>query len=744
MNRWLHNGFLFFAFFVASVSAGGQQRLSVRDGISLKPLPGATAQSGDSVWVADQNGVILLPGHPPWTLSIRYTGYARQTITVEGNSEVYLQPEVLYLESVTVNAYEEENPVKDVPGNIALVEKKDLISFGPSSLTTAFNALPGIRLEERSPGSYRLNIRGSTLRSPYGIRNVKVYLGDIPLTEPTGTTPLNLLDLPAMERMIILRGPVASLYGAGYGGALLLNNDHEEMKRWSGSVGLSSGSYGTRDLRIGLNHHDDRMDLAPSFSLNHTDGYRQQSALDRKVVDLPVALRLTEKDRLSFNVVYADMDYELPGGLTREQMEKDPRAARQEAVDQHSSVDQQYLLAGVTNEAVWKDWHNTTSVFFSNSRKDNPFITNYETDRLNTYGVRTRINKELDLGAGVLKITVGTEWQKGDIKATNYGNRNGIRDTLRYRDDNTAVSGFEYIQATYQVESWKFIVAGSLNHLSYTVYRQNANGTESRFERHFERVISPRFGVRKKLSGYLTAFANVNWGFSPPTLEEIRTSDGAVNTDLEAEKARSYEVGGHFTLAKNKLYAELSLFRMPVTQTIVSLTDEFGNSLFRNAGSTIQQGIECMANWQLYRKDQLFMTVRGSVTANDFRFKEYRAGENNDFSGNALTGSMPFSFDLGSSLQLPGDLTLHAHYSYGAAVPLDDGNTVYGDTYHLINASIERNVWTRKEVRVALSTGLNNLLDATYSLGNDLNAFGNRYYNPAPGRNYFFSLACSF
>jgi iron complex outermembrane receptor protein len=31
--------------------------------------------------------------------------------------------------------------------------------------------------------------------------------------------------------------------------------------------------------------------------------------------------------------------------------------------------------------------------------------------------------------------------------------------------------------------------------------------------------------------------------------------------------------------------------------------------------------------------------------------------------------------------------------------------------------------------------GVDNLLDATYSLGNDLNAFAGRFYQPAPTRN---------
>ena len=39
-----------------------------------------------------------------------------------------------------------------------------------------------------------------------------------------------------------------------------------------------------------------------------------------------------------------------------------------------------------------------------------------------------------------------------------------------------------------------------------------------------------------------------------------------------------------------------------------------------------------------------------------------------------------------------------------------------------------------------LFLGVENLLDVTYSLGNDLNAFGRRYFQPAPGINYYFGL----
>jgi iron complex outermembrane receptor protein len=43
-----------------------------------------------------------------------------------------------------------------------------------------------------------------------------------------------------------------------------------------------------------------------------------------------------------------------------------------------------------------------------------------------------------------------------------------------------------------------------------------------------------------------------------------------------------------------------------------------------------------------------------------------------------------------------------------------------------------------------LYSGVDNLLDESYSLGNDLNAFGGRFFQPAPGRNWYGGLKVGF
>src|SRR5689334_9500950 len=83
------------------------------------------------------------------------------------------------LQEVVIKAYEQKRVLRDVPAAVGYINREGLERFGSASIVHAMNTLPGVRMEERSPGSYRLNIRGSSLRSPFGVRNVKVYYNDL-------------------------------------------------------------------------------------------------------------------------------------------------------------------------------------------------------------------------------------------------------------------------------------------------------------------------------------------------------------------------------------------------------------------------------------------------------------------------------------------------------------------------------------------------------------------------------------
>ena len=128
------------------------------------------------------------------------------------------------LQEVVVRAYEQNRKLSDVGAAIGWVGQSQLNRFSNTNILPAVNTVPGVRMEERSPGSYRLNIRGSSLRSPFGVRDVKIYYNEIPLTDPGGNTYLNELGFYNFQSIEIIKGPAGSLYGAGIGGAMLIHS----------------------------------------------------------------------------------------------------------------------------------------------------------------------------------------------------------------------------------------------------------------------------------------------------------------------------------------------------------------------------------------------------------------------------------------------------------------------------------------------------------------------------------------
>src|SRR5437879_5338382 len=97
------------------------------------------------------------------------------------------------LREVTVTAFSYHRAITETPVALGLVTEKDFNRFSSAAILSTMNTIPGVRMEERSPGSYRFSIRGSTLRSPFGVRNVKFYWNGLPLTDGGGNTYLNLL-----------------------------------------------------------------------------------------------------------------------------------------------------------------------------------------------------------------------------------------------------------------------------------------------------------------------------------------------------------------------------------------------------------------------------------------------------------------------------------------------------------------------------------------------------------------------
>lgn len=743
---------LFHSHFLAA-----QSSLTIKDLETNKALEGANIQTDRQIiLVSRADGTVELSEiNAGELLTISFIGYRTlQHELTNGENVVFLEPDYQLLNSLTVIGYDNNRKLSELAGSYAINSRLSIDRFNDESLVRSMNTLPGIRFEERSPSSYRVSIRGNLLRAPFGVRNVKVYWNKIPYTDATGSTPLNLMDLNNIGKVETIKGPAGSVYGAGIGGVLNIYSESTKVKPLTADVGYTAGSYGFHKVMANINSASETQRFSVRYARQRGDGYRDHTNFDRSVIQMSGSFYTSQKRTITAQMLYSDLYYQLPGGLTKEQYDENPRQARPGAADKNTSIDHQNFMAGIVQDYEWNEkFSNTTSVYLTSGVKENPFINNYELEKLTSFGGRTSFNIQTSLAGMPTLITTGAELNYGDFHASNHGNVNGYADTLRYEDELKSLQSFLFLQADINLSSkWLLNVGASLNHLNYDIHRLRdvAADTSYQIDRTFQPEFVPRIGIVGKLSDELSVHASISSGLSPPTTEEIRTSDGGINDELEAEKGINYEIGVRGNNRKNKLYYDATAFWMQQKETIVSKTTEFGSVVFENAGSTSQVGFELLLGYNFINDPSSsisLLRVQTAYTHHNFTFEDYvkrRGNENVDYSGNDLTGTAQNISVTTFDLESKGGLYFNLTYNFTDKIPLNDANTVYADSYQLITAKAGWKIALKEKHLLDVFAGVDNLLNEKYSLGNDLNAFGQRYFNPSPERNYFGGIKIYF
>ncbi|OGX88205.1 TonB-dependent receptor family protein [Hymenobacter glacialis] len=663
------------------------------------------------------------------------------------------------LPEATVTGYGQRLPLRRTAAAIGVIDARIIEQFNPAALTQAVNTLPGVRLEERATASYRLSIRGSTLRSPFGVRNVKVYYNGIPFTEASGSTPLNLLDPALIGRLEVLKGPAGSVYGAGTGGVALFGTPEVAAGTSRVAAGATVGSYGLRRSTVTAETGSATSSVRAQYAHQELDGYREQSALRRDVFALDIRSVASPKTTLAAHLLYTDINYQLPGGLTRAQFAADPRQARPGTatapgtVAQRASYASRYGLLGLTYEYRFTDkLELQTTLYGSGTAIRTPFLVDYERNTALGLGGRAALSYRTSLAGRVLRLQGGAEYQGSFADARSYQNNRGAVGALRYNDEITTSTGFAFAQADYSLPADLLLtVAASYNRLRYRIARVSNAATQPdayQFSRGFRPEVSPRLALLKEFSPTLSAYASVSTGFSPPTIEEIRPSDASLNRELQAERGTSYEVGVRGSAFANRLRYELNAFDFRLRETVVSSTTDQGVVVFRNTGRTTQRGLEAAVSGWLWRQAvapaaaglapaaETGLRAWGSYAYNNFRFGSYTSG-GQDLRGNRLTGTTPHTLSAGLDFSERLGFYFSPNLSHQAQVVLNDANTEQARGYWVFGA---RGGWRRTlagHLETNLYAGLDNATDRNYSLGNDLNAFGRRYFQPAPGRSWY-------
>ncbi len=644
-----------------------------------------------------------------------------------------------FLKNVTVSAYANTIvKLKNVPAAVAVLNKADLQRFDENSLSS-LNTVPGVDLQERSPGSIRLTMRGSALRSPFGVRDVKIYWDDFPFTDASGNSYLNLIDPDFLHSIELIKGPPGSLYGEGTQGAVILHspvrNDNNKINDFSAA--LSGGTYGKFVEETGWNTQHE--DFFSSLQQSHyqSNGYRAQTELRKDVVKWNTVWNINSKETFSALAFYTDLYYKTPGGITLKQLSQDPSQARSSNVLNDAYVRNKTPFVGLSLKSqISTNFINTTSVVLDHTAFTNPTVSNFEQRSEWNESARTVFSFSKSKPHFGYEILAGGEIQNNNSNIDDYGNSAGTPDTVQSLNKAAILQYFGFAQLNLNFgKRWITQTGMSLNKIDYK-YDDIVDNVPP-INKNIGFISAPRFSVLYELNNNLSLFATVDKGFSAPTLAEILPSTGIFYVNLQPEYGWNYETGIKGSVLKNRLDISASVYYFKLVNAIVRRSDINGSDYFVNSGSSIEKGVEVWGKAYVIRKKTKYFTsldVFNSLAYQPYRFNQYIYDSSN-YSGNEVTGVPRFVNVTGIDMYFQKNYFSTLTLNCTSAIPLNDSNSIFAKPYQLLQIKVGK-VFYFKKFTPQIYIAVDNVLDETYSLGDDINSAGGRYFNPAPKINF--------
>lgn len=734
----------------------------IYDSQTRQPLTGVNIldHTGNVVALSGDNGFFNMDLPPAGgRLTFSLIGYKSHRLAVQQSRKdmnIQLEADPVRLDEVRVGLNNRAN--RQTPGAVALLTADDIRRGNGVSLQTALNTVPGVRMDQSNLSDSRIAIRGNGVRAPWGIRAVKIYVNDIPVTETDGTTRIEALDVSNIGRAEIIKGPASSIYGAGAAGVINFQLQRAPYGERSQEVSGLTGSYGLRRVATAFRSGGDKVNSVVSYGWQEYDGFRSHARDMRRFISGNFQFFPGDRQIVTVLVNRSTQHSRIPGALTAPQVAADPRQASGGNVEKAAGRYQNWTRIGIGQQYRLTDrLSNSTSLFTYFYDIDHPLPFAYIRNYYQSYGGRSRFTYDAGFTGMPTIFIIGGEFNQGLTKGLQYVNDLGTEGPITTNTDyrNTVYTLFFQSETSLGPNTLLTLGLG-FNSLRYDV--SDYLVPERSGLKHFSPRATPRAALSHTFSEALTVHAGVSTGFTPPTSSEIRNTDGSVNPHLQAEQAVNYEINAKGSLLGSRLSYDLALFRMDMRGELIAQTVQQGITIYNNTGKTDHRGGELALSWEALAPDADTRVNRlrpyVAITYSDFSFVDYRilAADNTVAAihdGNELTGIAPWVVSAGVDVETRIGIYANCNYLYNDRLPLDDANSTYHPSYHLLNAKAGYTCMIRKRIRAELFAGVDNLLDQHYSSFVSLNAaaFGGGqppYFNPSPGRNAYGGIQLSY
>ena len=228
-------------------------------------------------------------------------------------------------EEIVVIASRAGRAAVEMPQNVSIITAQDIEKSGAANVVEALQNVGGLAFRSTSGNSAQaeISLRGFGENS-FG--RVLVLLDGQRLNRPD-MAGINWLQIPLanVERIEVLRGGQSVLYGDNATAGVINIVTRKGTAEPVTAAAVDVASYGTLNLRAGTQGSAGPVSYAANIERDETGGYRDRSAYRAWGAGGSLGLEKKAVAGLTLGAAYNVIDFQLPGYLTKQQMEDDPR-----------------------------------------------------------------------------------------------------------------------------------------------------------------------------------------------------------------------------------------------------------------------------------------------------------------------------------------------------------------------------------------------------------------------------------
>ncbi len=523
----------------------------------------------------------------------------------------------------------------DAPTSIYTIDAETIRSSGPQvNLSDVLAKAPGVVALNRNnyAQDIQISVRGFGARSAFGLRGFRLMTDGIPATTPDGQGQASTVSLTSAEKIEVLTGPLAQLYGNSAGGVIQVFTREADLSP-TAQAQIFMGSYGLERTDWQFSQRLGNVGFVADYSTFSIQGYRDNSQAKREQLNSVTTVDLSADTRLKLIANVFRMPFAKdPLGLTAAQLWANPKQAGNFALanDTRKTVNQEQ--AGVVVEHKLSQDMRIQARIYGGNRDNLQFQAasatagswvGLERD-FHGLGLQVQGKQSLESGkffnwvAGFDQDYAGENRQGGPAAS-------GLKTGTMNRSELNSSSNRDYFaQANWRVLSdWTFVTGVRQSHVQlkskddYLTDGVNGSGSVN------YAATNPVIGATWHANDTLNIYVNQGKGFETPTLSEsVYTKSGTTvvglfNANLTPSRSQHFELGSKWTPSPNTR-VNAALFRIKTDNEIVTSLSVGGRTAYTNASETLREGLELSAGHTFNSswRTQMTATVMNAEYAN--------------------------------------------------------------------------------------------------------------------------------